>query len=189
MIELVSVDGTATSIVSLAEAKAHLRVDGTLDDSYITGLISAAIEYVEQETGRDYLEKTWNEVLPCFPSHKIELLRPPLKTVEAITYYDSDGTQQEADDTQYIVRKPHFVSGYVVPAPNYLWPCTQADRDNAVTITYTTSPTVIPETLKQAVKLLIGLYYENRENFEAGKVMTTGGIDRLIDQLRHGGYY
>lgn len=38
MLKLVSTDGTATSIASLADAKAHLRVDGTNDDAYITAL-------------------------------------------------------------------------------------------------------------------------------------------------------
>lgn len=45
--------------VSLDEAKAHLRVDTEDDDAYITGLILAARQVVEDDTRRALLTQSW----------------------------------------------------------------------------------------------------------------------------------
>lgn len=39
-------------IVSLEEAKQHLRIDTNDDDTYIQGLIAAAEQFVQQTTGK-----------------------------------------------------------------------------------------------------------------------------------------
>ena len=57
-IQLVSTDSTATDIVSLSDMKLHLRIDGTSDDTYVTSLINSAVTYIEEESGRDFLDKT-----------------------------------------------------------------------------------------------------------------------------------
>jgi uncharacterized phiE125 gp8 family phage protein len=59
---------TPTEPVTLAEAKLHLRVDDTAEDSLITALISAA-----RETCEDRIEGTvpvtgWRSGLICWPS-------------------------------------------------------------------------------------------------------------------------
>jgi len=42
----------ATEPVTLTEAKSHLRVIGTTDDTFITALISSARDFAEHYTGR-----------------------------------------------------------------------------------------------------------------------------------------
>ena len=183
---LISVDGTATDIISIDEINTHLRLDGTSEDTYISALLEASLEFIEHETDRDFIEKTYDEIRPCFPRCKgeIYLKKPPLKTVTSVKYYDTSNVLQTWDAANYIVRTPSVLSGYIVPAANIYWPST-IERDDAVTIRYTTSPTIIPATLKHCIKLLCGLYYENREaetpiNL---KPIVTAGVQRLIDQL------
>jgi hypothetical protein len=60
---------TAPSVepVSLAEAKAHLRVDVTDDDALITALITAARQSAEHKTRRSLCTQQWSLVLDQFP--------------------------------------------------------------------------------------------------------------------------
>jgi hypothetical protein len=52
--------------VSLAQAKAHLRLDVALDDDYVSALIKAARQYTEEVCWRGILLQTWELVLPGF---------------------------------------------------------------------------------------------------------------------------
>ena len=54
--------------VSLADARAHLRVDGTDEDALIGGLIVAAREYAEGFTGRRFVTTDMELTLEQFPA-------------------------------------------------------------------------------------------------------------------------
>ncbi len=55
MIEVVTPPGI--QIVELAKAKAHLRVDSDIEDTYIGGLISAATDIVETYLGKSLIQR------------------------------------------------------------------------------------------------------------------------------------
>ena len=57
------VTAASTYPVTLAEAKLHLRVDSTDEDTLITALITAATEMCEQKTGRAIMQQTWDVTL------------------------------------------------------------------------------------------------------------------------------
>src|SRR5262249_39302763 len=52
--------------LTLAEAKAHLRLDVADDDTYVNTLITAARQYTEEVCWRGILAQTWELVLPGF---------------------------------------------------------------------------------------------------------------------------
>lgn len=54
--------------IDLATAKAHLRVDFSDDDAYITALITAAREYSETFMGRSLMTQTWQLNQDSFPA-------------------------------------------------------------------------------------------------------------------------
>lgn len=64
---------STTSPVTLAEAKAHLRVDGDTDDTYIGRLLVAATQWVESET-RVSLAETESGQVPELLKQAILLL-------------------------------------------------------------------------------------------------------------------
>ena len=57
----------ATEPVSASEAKAHLRVTGSGDDTYIGALITAARQLAEQKCNRALITQTWDLVLDAWP--------------------------------------------------------------------------------------------------------------------------
>ncbi|MEN6538697.1 MAG: head-tail connector protein [Mizugakiibacter sp.] len=120
--------------VSLAEAKLHLRVDGSDDDARITAFISAARHLAEQKTGRAFAPQTWEIVLDAFPE-AFTLYNAPITAVTSLKYIDEAGIEQTLAAESYQLDKDSL-PGYVVPAYGYTWPTPRAQA-NAVRLRYT----------------------------------------------------
>lgn len=88
----------------LAEAKDHLRVDGTAEDARIGSLITAAREHVEGIVGRSLVTQSWRLSLDRWPTDGIiRLPKPPIQQVDAIRYVDPDGVIQTWSADEYRV--------------------------------------------------------------------------------------
>lgn len=91
----------AVEPVSLAEAKAHLRLDGSDEDGLVARLVAAARAHVEGRTSRALVDQGWRCVLDRWPPRGEVRLRPaPVSAVTAVTIYDAngDGRVTAADD-------------------------------------------------------------------------------------------
>jgi uncharacterized phiE125 gp8 family phage protein len=88
--------------VTLAEAKAHLKVDTTDDDALITTLIAAARARAEWYTGRAFVTQSWMLWRDCW-AELVEISLPPLQAVTAVTVYAPDGTATVIDPSAYTV--------------------------------------------------------------------------------------
>jgi uncharacterized phiE125 gp8 family phage protein len=186
----------AVEPLTLAEAKAHLRVDHTLEDALITALIVAARGYCEQWTARAFITQTWELVIDNFPVNEIMIPLPPLQSVITIKYDDGAGVEQTLSASAFevdTVSQP----GWVVPVLAG-WPQSVFEGINAVRIQYvagypadTSSPpdlaANVPQSLKAAMLLYVGQLYDQREDVVAGTIINrvpTGGIEHLLRQYR-----
>lgn len=80
-----------TEPVTTAEAKTHLRVTTSDDDTYIGTLITVARRHVETITGRALINQTWDYFLDNFPpGDKIVIPLPRLSSVTTVKYTDKD---------------------------------------------------------------------------------------------------
>jgi uncharacterized phiE125 gp8 family phage protein len=182
---LVLVTGPALDPVSVAEAKAHCRVDSTDDDGLIAGYVLAARQHVEQVTGRALITQTydltvdndWPWILDLETNrHRrlVEFPKAPLQSVTSVSYVDSAGVTQTLASNQYVVDAGTYV-GRMWPAYGVVWPTVRC-QPKTVTIRfvagYGVSPSSIPEPLRQAILLLVGHWYENREAVNVGNIVT-----------------
>lgn len=163
--------------VSLAEAKAHLRVDIDDDDDLIGQLIEAAVDAAQIFTRRQFIEAEFIWTADRFPSGSkaIELPRPPLISVESITYIDDDGEDVEMDVADYVVDETDLTGGRVTPAYEATWPLarnTPASVRVAFTAGYGDEASSVPAGIRAAIKLIIGHLYENREAVIVGTIAT-----------------
>lgn len=172
---LVRTIAPATEPVSLVEAKAQCRIDGTDENDFLTALVAAARGHLEETTWRAFITQTWRLTLRGFPScgGPIYLPRPPALALSSFTYVDPDGATQTltSDDYQLDVAAD---PGTLEPAYGESWPATR-DQPNAVSITYTAGfgdAAAVPADLKHALKLLIGHWSENREAVVTGTIAT-----------------
>jgi uncharacterized phiE125 gp8 family phage protein len=160
--------------LTLSEAKAQCHVDTMDDDTLIIGLISAAREWCEKMDWRAYVTQTLELWLDYWPAGAIIVPRPPLQTVESVEYYDIGDNAFTLSDSKYIV---DAVSqpGRIVLRTYETWPITYPvlRSANGICVTYTAGYGMavdVPQRIKQAMLLLVGHWYENRENTVVGTV-------------------
>lgn len=187
------VTGPAVDVVSLEDAKTHLRVDGTAEDTLITSQIKAATRFCEALCERAFIEQTWRLGLHGFPiarddRGRIVLPISRLISVTSITYVDANGDVQTLDSDLYQVDN-QAEPGCVAPAPGESWPSTEADRLNAVQIVfkagYGTAASDVDPLAIQAVKIVLGHLYENRETEITGTISTELkiGVKQLLSPI------
>lgn len=178
--------------VTLSEAKRHANVVASDDDGFISALIVAARELVEQDTSRALINQTWEMELDDWWTGGLELPRPPLSSITSVKYYDADDVLQTLSNTNYYVdlrREP----GVIWWDEDDTLP-TLSDRPNPVLVTYVagygSAATSVPGRAKQAVLLLVGHWYRNRETqvIGAAPVEIEQGYRRLIRSLCVGVY-
>jgi uncharacterized phiE125 gp8 family phage protein len=174
--------------VSLVEAKAHLRIDVSDDDTLLTAMITAATEAAEQATGRAIMPQTWELTLDEFPA-ALELTRVPVASITSVIYADLDGVDQTLSALLYSLDNyDDFGPAYVVPAYDTEWPDTR-DQINAVKVRYVAgyaNAAAVPESIKSWIKLQVGAMYENREQetVASGHSVPLGFADRLLDRYK-----
>ena len=93
----------SVELVSLEDAKLHLREDGNEQDAVINRLIRSAREQAEAYQNRAYLEQVLELVLERLPDMPVHLPRPPLVSLEAVTLTDEDGASTTVPVTDFIV--------------------------------------------------------------------------------------
>lgn len=169
----------ASNPVSLAEAKAHLRVGGTAQDAMIQRLVTAATEQLEIDTERTWVAQTFEQRMLGFPEKDGSILinMRPLYSVESVIYkHEDSGSVVDATlaTDQYdvdLARRRIFLAAGVSE-----WPDT-IENNRAVTIAFTSgqpSADCVPELAKQAILLEVGRLYfdpaqENLVNTNDGR--------------------
>lgn len=94
----------ASEPITLTEAKTHLKVDTTDDDTLITTLITAARSRAEWYTGRAFITQGWTLWLDAWPRWGIvEIPLAPLISVSSVTVYGIDDSATLVDSTSYRV--------------------------------------------------------------------------------------
>ena len=173
--------------ISVADAKQRLRIAIEDDDTDVLQMIATARKYVEDITDRQLMTATRKFILDEFWCGALEIPRAPLATVVSIQYIDVDGDTQTVDSAVYTV-DTDSVPGRIYLAVDQSWPSTQVVR-KAVTINYTCGDDEVAdveEGLRQALYLLIGHLYENRESTSIVELKTVPmGFDAMIAPFRN----
>lgn len=155
------------TLVTLAEAKRHCRVDAADEDLTIAALVNSAVAYLDGYSGilgRALLTQTWQQDFGAFD----DVMRLPvgnLLGVTSVTYYDVNNAQQTLSASVYSALSDGL-GPCIVRAYNKVWPDTYS-RPDAVRVTWTAgygaAAANVPPPIRQAVLLLVGHWYANRE--------------------------
>ena len=160
-------------LLTLAEAKAHLRIEHTDDDDLIAALILAVGDAIEDHTQRKYLAQE----LLWIRNHWADPMRLPIApngdssniSIGTILFASlQDGTMIELDPSIYWVR-PHGPTVELVKRWFVIWPWL-GDAPQRIQIPITITPPVdndgaviIPNRVKQAARLLLSHFFRHAD--------------------------
>lgn len=176
----------AVEPLTLAEVKAHLRLDGADEDALLASLIRTAREHLERETGLCLISQAWRLYLDRWPKDVIvRILKFPVQSIEAVTVYEADGTAVD------LPLQDHLLDGEGRPARLWLRkPPEPGQAVNGIEIDFSAgygeAGTDVPDTLKRAMSIPIGHMFAFRgvvspDEQPAG---IPDGYERLIAPFR-----
>jgi uncharacterized phiE125 gp8 family phage protein len=202
--QLKRVSGPDLEPVTLEEAKAQCRVelDFTDDDINLLRYIKAARELAEVNTKSTFCATQYRLSFSGFPefehggfdSGRIILPRGPIIELLSFTYLDSTRTPVtvDLDDATTLQQGLDDEPPWIAPAAGAFWP-NGFRTQGAVSIEYlagyastAASPVTtddIPAKAKQAMLMLVGHWYENREDVVAETRIVPTKIQRGFDEL------
>ncbi|HNT63666.1 MAG TPA: head-tail connector protein [Candidatus Desulfobacillus denitrificans] len=178
----------STAPVTVSEAKTHLRVDVSDDDTYIDTLIAVATRIAEDRTGRALMTQTWDLLLDAFPAAEIMVGKLPIQSITHVKYYDPDSALQTIDSADYVL-DPDVLPGWVLPAYGLAWPAT-LDSANVVMVRFVAGyadAASVPAPIRQWILLSVGQLYQQREPVVVGAsvaALPRDYCDALLDPYR-----
>lgn len=182
----------AAPILTTAEAKAALRVSHTDDDTLIDSLVAAASAYLDGWEGalrRALVNQSWRiAVETCDRNGRLWAPLSPVSAATAVQYYapGADTLTTATLSDFRLIKAPDWA--YLEPKPGFSWPSVD-DRPDALqavfTCGYGAEASAIPATIRHAAKLLVGHFYENREESTSLRLARLPfGFDALIHPHR-----
>jgi uncharacterized phiE125 gp8 family phage protein len=164
--------GPSVEPISLAEAKAHCRVDGTAEDLLIAGLILAARTYIERSLGVALMEQSWSLFLDCWPRRRwVDLPLRPVIGLGAVRLYSATDTFMSLGPDLFQINGagtyPRLARREAAP-----WPL-PGRSVNGIEIAFTAgfgaTAEDVPMPIRLAIKMLVAHWYEMREPVLAGE--------------------
>ena len=167
------------------------------EDTLITAWIIAARKEAEKILGRVLITQTWDYSLDAWPPGLVmKFPKPPLISVTHIKYKDSAGVESATWSSANYIQDITTLPGRIGLAYGKSWPSTVLQPVLGITVQivcgYGATAAHVPEDFQQAIKLIVGHWYEHREDADRFTSMaghrgeiTHGakdllGLDRLI---------
>jgi uncharacterized phiE125 gp8 family phage protein len=182
----------AEPVVTLADAKAHLRVRTMDDDALIQTLVDAATAHLDGAAGilgMAMVTQTWRQDDSAWPADGILSIRlRPVQSVSGITYLDTAGDEQTLATDQYIVSA--YGQGTAIVRPSGVtWPGLLSTSPASTSVTFIVgfgAAAAVPAPLKLAIKELVGHWYENREAAVIGSSVAVlpFGFEAMVSPYR-----
>jgi uncharacterized phiE125 gp8 family phage protein len=177
--------GPPGEAISLAEAKAYLKIEDEAEDGLVEALIVAARLHCEAVAGIALMSQSWRLVLDDLPGDGVIALPvTPFQSLSAITVFDEDGDPQELVTAGVLEGPDRLV------VPRALFAGVKRRGRQGVEIDYVAGfgdePEDVPAGLRQALMVLVGHWYENRTAVVvAGSgALVPLGFDALVAPFR-----
>ena len=177
----------AVEPVTVAEAKAHLRVTSTNEDALISNLIASAREEVEAATGIALITQDWRLYLDAWPDcGVIRLPKHPVQLVSQVTVYDALGTATSgvpsAVNLDRASRPARFAKPDSVALPGQAMNGIEIDFRAG----FGSTGVDVPDGLKRAILLLVSFWFEHRGTGQSSNqdAIWPDGFERIINRYR-----
>lgn len=174
-----------TEPVTLADAQDQCGILAaeTHFDLRLGRLIKAARAHVEEYCNARWAEQTIVSQCDNF-ADLARLPEGPLKSVTSIKFFDQAGEEQTLDASIYEEHRDGMEPSIGLKQ-DQVWPQTEFGSRISVTAVYGGS---VPESVQQAMLMLIGHWFSNREAAITGTIATVipMAVDTLLSNHRRG---
>lgn len=180
------IEEPAVPAMTVAFAKKHLKALTGAEDVLVLSWIYGAIQFFEEQTGRQIITATREAWLDAFPDcrGRIELPKPPLQEVLSVAYVGSDGTLIESFDDGgspatllYAVKAPqgsHAERGWIEPLYGVAWPTPRCES-GAVRIRYRCGYGDSEEDVPPLITGILATMIGSNDQFRAGLLLPPAG--------------
>lgn len=162
---LVMTAAPAAEPISLAEAKAHLRIDADDEDALIASLIVTARALVERTLGVALMTQTWSCFRDAWPDEaSVDLPLRPARSVDAVRLHHAGGGATELEAGHFpadLMSEPARVLLIGAMPGVALRPLNAFEI--AFTAGYGDEAEDVPAPLRHALLLLVAHWFERRE--------------------------
>lgn len=172
----------AVQPVTLAEVKAHLRVETADEDEYLNALAAMAVAHVEQTTGLALINQVWRVYLDAWPlDGLVELPVAPVRAVVELRVYDAEGTPIALSPGHFTLdpfSEPARLLVNANDAPERAFNGIEIDVEAG----YGESGADVPDTLRRAILVLVAHWHELRGAADDAVVAASAppGFARLL---------
>lgn len=176
----------AVEPLSVADAKTFLRVEHGDDDAIIAALVAAARHHVEALTRSGLITQTWRLVLDRWPGNgRVTPRLNPLRALAAARIYNESGVTSAIDVAGFVIDR----AAGVIAAPGWSLPVpgrSVAGIELDIEIGFGDAAADVPPTLLQAIRMLVGHWYENRGLIAIGQsvAMMPASVNAMISSHR-----
>jgi len=168
--------------VTLAEAKAHLRVDLDEENGLISSFIVVAREQCELEARRSFVKRSMRYMCHSWPTDLGKTLpQRPVVSITHVKVYDWEDAATAIASSNYRLTdddRVRFTSDFSWPVRARL-----ADGYEVEYIAGYGDASAVPQRYKQAILLLVGHFYENREAVTLAQGMTATVLPLAVQSL------
>lgn len=194
-----SVTKAENFLIPLIDVKAHLRIDANFDDSYLYQIIQAAQENVRRFTGRaiaietfEFIPsnsrnlRTFEAALDECASDRLTFRVGFITQLVSVKTYDLVGVETAYDVTLFDVMNNDQFSEVVRKNGTDVPRGTRTYKDLVVTFKAGYTEATLPFGLRQALLMLIGFYYENRDTMVDVNLSDPGtiGIRQMLQKYK-----
>jgi len=173
---------SASEALTLAEAKAHLRLDTDDENELVTQLIIVARDHLERTTGISLITQRWRLYLDSISEDGvIPIAKGPVQVIESLTVYDGEGAPSDAS------LEGHVLDGAARPARLMLLRRLSPGRAvNGIEIDFLSgfgdTANTVPDTLKRAMLTHVAQMFSCRGvvGIEDQPALIPPGYDRLV---------
>jgi uncharacterized phiE125 gp8 family phage protein len=185
---LVMTSPPAVEPVTVADAKAHMRIDTDAEDVLIGSLVLTSRLHIETALSLALITQSWTMRLDRWPgTRQLDLPLAPLRSVSEVRIKDAGGRPDVVPEQSYLVdiasRPPRLVwNNRAPPLPGVVANGIEID----LTAGFGDNAASVPAPLKHAILMLTAHWYEHRDPLEIGGegARIPDAVSELINPFR-----
>lgn len=180
------IDGPSAEPVSLAEAKAFLRLDHDDEDGLVAALVTAARLHVEAATRRLLLTQNWRIVRDRWPGDAgiVPIPLAPLQSVGAVRLFPGEGAAETVPSADYWLDAASTPARLVAKRGGFRAPGRHVAGIEIDVVAGYGDAADVPEPLRQAIRLLVAHWFEDRLLVGAAELLLPKTVEALIAPYR-----